>query len=533
MSGFLTDTLVWTGALIAFVLLARRPAAHWLGARAAYGLWALPAARLVLPPLVLPSWMAPAAEPATTARPATLMAVDHASVTPPPAAYDASAAMEMLPQLDWLSLWLTIWLVGAGIFLVRRYSLYFQMRRELLAMARPVGEAGGVRLVETPAAYGPVAFGVVDKVIALPVGFMAARDRAARDLALAHELAHHRGHDLLSNMLVQPLFALHWFNPLAGLGWRALRRDQEAACDARVAASLPRERRAAYAAVIAGFATQAKCAPRLALAAPMACPVLGDRSIVQRLRSLAMTDISARRRWSGRLLIGAAALTLPLTGSISYAQDGVAPSAPDAPEAPAAPVAPAAPAAAPAAPAPSAPPARVVTQDGDTRVIRIERRLEDRADNRERDAEERIEKRIVLRDGHKMSAEDRADFEADMAKYSEDLAEFQREMAEIGREFARSRVEIDREVRLAVAEAHRARPKVRAGCRKGQRDVTETVTTDDGETIYVCPAVAMADARKAIAEARGAIADSRHLSSKERAEALRSLEEAAKETRAD
>ena len=93
----------------------------------------------------------------------------------------------------------------------------------------------------TPAADGPVAFGVLDKVVALPPGFMAGRDRAARDLALAHELAHHRGHDLVCNMLVQPLFALHWFNPLATLGWRALRRDQEAACDARVIAAAARE----------------------------------------------------------------------------------------------------------------------------------------------------------------------------------------------------------------------------------------------------------------------------------------------------
>ena len=102
-----------------------------------------------------------------------------------------------------------------------------------------------VRLVETHATSAPLAMGVLDPVIALPPGFLALHDRRARDLALAHELAHHRGGDLLVNILVQPLFALHWWNPLGRYGWLALRRDQEAACDARVmAARAPADRAA-------------------------------------------------------------------------------------------------------------------------------------------------------------------------------------------------------------------------------------------------------------------------------------------------
>lgn len=534
-SGYLIDTLVWTGALIALVLLIRRPTARWLGPGAAYALWALPMARLLLPPIVLPAWMAPPPplpDVALQTDPGAAMSFSATEAGPLVAEPATSSA---LAAIDWAPLLMGAWLLGVVIFLTRRYSLYFKMRRELLAHARPVGEDGAVRLVETPAADGPVAFGVLDKVVALPTGFMAGHDRAARDLALAHELAHHRGHDLLCNMLVQPLFALHWFNPLAGLGWRALRRDQEAACDARVMARQPRERRAAYAAVIAGFATQAKCSPRLALAAPMACPVLGDRSIVQRLRSLAMSDISMRRRWSGRLLIGAAVLTLPLTGSISYAQDEVPPApppAPVAPIAPVAPVAPAAPAAPAAAPAPPAP-VRIVTRDGETRVIRIERREKDKARDDERRERKRIEKRIILRDGHEMSAEERADFERDMKDHAEDMAELERDLAEMHRELAAEKVEIEREVRLAVAEANRARPKVQVRCRDGQRDVSETVTTKDGETIFVCQAIAMADARKALASARAEIARSRDLSARERAEAMRSLDEAERATRAD
>lgn len=189
------------------------------------------------------------------------------------------------------------------------------MRREVLAEARSVGDVGPILLVETPAVGAPVAFGVLDKVIALPLLFMAQPDREARDLAIAHELAHHRSNDLLANFAAQAVLALHWWNPIAWLGWRAMRRDQEAACDGRVMAGRGREDRARYAALIAGIAT----GPRMALAAPMACPVLGEASILHRLRTLSRNELSPRRRWAGRALLATGALALPLTASISYA----------------------------------------------------------------------------------------------------------------------------------------------------------------------------------------------------------------------
>lgn len=338
MIAWLTDTFIYTALLIAAVLLLRRPVAQNFGPQIAYALWALPLLRLAMPPLVLPASFAPeqAAEvPATTMS----VPVDAALVAAAPMAPVAE------PGLPWIALAFAAWVAGALLFLGWRYWSYFAMRRDLLAGSRPVGEAGDVRLVETPAVDAPVAFGVIDKVVALPMEFMALEDRAARDLAIEHELAHHRGRDLLANLLAQPLLALHWFNPLAWIGWRAMRRDQEAACDARVIARRGPAERAHYGQVIASFAA----GPRLGLAAPMACPmasIWGEKSIIHRLRSLNMLDISPRRRIAGRVLWVGAALALPLTASVSYA---VAPP----PPAPPAPVAPAAP---PAPPAPALPP---------------------------------------------------------------------------------------------------------------------------------------------------------------------------------
>lgn len=321
---WLTDTLFATGALIALVLVLRGPVARLLGPGTAYALWAFPLLRLVTPPLVLPA-------PAVVAEP---VAVADYVVTAAPAVLAAPAL-----DLAWLEpLLIMAWLGGAAAFLAWRVAGYHQLRRDLLACAKPVGTVGDVRLVESPAAITPLAFGLFDKIVALPAGFMAQPDRTARDLAIVHELEHHRGRDLAVNIAMQPLLALHWFNPLAWLGWRALRRDQEAACDARVVAGRDAHTRAAYGALIAEYAR----APRVSLAASIACPVVGEASVVYRLRSLTMSEPTPLRRNLGRALLAGAALALPLTASITYAadQDPAAPPAPQAaPQPPAAPTA--------------------------------------------------------------------------------------------------------------------------------------------------------------------------------------------------
>ncbi len=319
---WLTDTALYTGLLIALVLVLRRPVARMFGPGLAYALWALPLLRLALPPLVLP------AKPVSD-----IIVVTAAALSPAqPAAVEAPVWSTVLAYAP---LFEAAWLAGAFLFLVWRIGSYRAMRRNLLRGAVAVGRQGKVRLIESPVTPAPVAFGVFDKVVALPLGFMC-QPVQARDLAIAHELQHHAGHDLAVNFAMQPLLALHWFNPLAWTGWRALRRDQEAACDARVLAGRDAATRADYARLITSFAKGYRQNPDLALAAPMACPVLGEKSIIHRLRSLTMSEPTKTNRLIGRLLIGAGILALPLTASVTYA-------APDAPTPPAPPTAPDAP----------------------------------------------------------------------------------------------------------------------------------------------------------------------------------------------
>ena len=68
MTAWLLDTLIYTGLMIALVLVLRRPVSHHFGPQIAYMLWGLPFLRLLLPPVVLPASLAP--EPAAAPVPA-------------------------------------------------------------------------------------------------------------------------------------------------------------------------------------------------------------------------------------------------------------------------------------------------------------------------------------------------------------------------------------------------------------------------------------------------------------------------------
>lgn len=503
MTDWLFDTFIYTGVLIAAVLLLRRPVARHFGPQVAYALWALPLLRLIMPPIVLPSSFAPA-EAVPVEDPVMIyISATPETVNSQPLEPIHSVGIEMADLL------LPFWLGGAALFLALRARDYLRMRRDLLEQARPVGEAGKVRLVETPAVTSPVAFGVSDKVVALPPQFMALHDIAARDLAIAHELAHHRGHDLVANIAAQPLLALHWFNPLAWWGWRAMRRDQEAACDARVVAGKERSERAAYAEVIAGFAA----GPHLALAAPMACPVLGEKSIIHRLRSLTMSDIPSGRKKLGIAAIATTALAaLPLTASISYAQN----EAPEVPELPSLPAVPAPPAA-PDAPLPPAPPAiESIDPDMPHRTVRVH------VEHDGEGGEEAyvIRRRFAPHDGEQSFTANREFIDEEEMKRM--FAELEIEMEEL--EGMEAHIEIAMaEGQRALAMAERAMPRFEVDC-----DGAETVQhrqLDNGRQVtIICQTAISNQLGRALQMARRAVASSPGLSDEERQAILEELE---------
>ncbi len=558
MMDWLLDTLLWTAGLIALVLLIRRPVARCFGPQIAYALWAIPALRLLMPPVELPAWLNPAPQEATPAATfADSGTAESASgdflftIVQPQAPAATLGRLDAAPGLlmpttpmPILEIGISVWLVGAALFLWLRFAAYFRLRRELLEDAREVGRYGRVRLLETSGTSTPLAFGVVDPVVALPHGFMAQADITARNLALAHELSHHSARDLLANMIVQPLFALHWFNPLGRYGWLAMRRDQEAACDARVMAEKAPEERAVYASLITTFAA----GPKFALAAPMACPVLGEKSIIHRLRSLKMSNMSSRRRIAGRVMVGAAVLALPLTASISYAE-GTVPAAPPAPLALGAPLP-------PAPPAPPVPPAMLqaaaieaidpgasqeqldaIEEEIELEEERIEAEVE-RAEELAERAEERTERA-------RERAHERAERSRERAQRSQTRSIQIRRSVEMNGRLSDAEVEeIMVDVRLglaeadaAMAEAHReiklaridiedATTKVKMKCRSGQDEPAEVVEHNNGrKTVYLCQAKVMAKALEGLREARKALESNAEIQGNLRSQLLETLDE--------
>src|SRR6185369_698154 len=165
-----------------------------------------------------------------------------------PAATHAAAAVPVTPAIDWLLVIGGVWALGAAAFLAFHLISHSRFCSRLLKRARvdrTVAD-GRVRVIETDAAHGPLAFGIWRKYVAFPRDFSERYDEQERDLALAHELGHHVRGDLIANWVALVVLAIHWFNPVAWRAFRAFRADQEMACDALVLSGRASALRHAY-----------------------------------------------------------------------------------------------------------------------------------------------------------------------------------------------------------------------------------------------------------------------------------------------
>jgi hypothetical protein len=166
-----------------------------------------------------------------------------------------------------------------------------------------------VTVVASDQVAGPLAFGLFKRYIAVPQDFTKAYSPAERELAIAHEMAHHESGDLFANLAAFIILCLQWFNPVAWMSWSAFRFDQEAACDARVLAGKDAQERAIYGQALARTAFDGVPTFATALNSP--------KTIIERLRRLSMKDASKTRRSIGKLgIIAAGAIILPLTATI-------------------------------------------------------------------------------------------------------------------------------------------------------------------------------------------------------------------------
>jgi bla regulator protein blaR1 len=290
------EALVASALLIAAVMAVRTPVRRAFGPHVAYALWALPVLRLALPPL-------PAALREAAAAPIARAGEQIVLVIEPAAGAAAAAAPSAAP-LPWGAILVGAWAAGAGLFLLYHWLAHARFVARVLADREEMEAVGGVRVVASDAAPGPLAFGIWRRYVAFPRDFAERFDAGERELALAHELGHHARGDLLANWVALAVLALHWFNPLAWAAFRAFRADQEMANDARVLGVRGRASAHAYACAIVKAAHGRALSP--------ACHLHTVADLKGRLRML-NARISRRRLATGAAAV--AVLTLAGLGA--------------------------------------------------------------------------------------------------------------------------------------------------------------------------------------------------------------------------
>jgi beta-lactamase regulating signal transducer with metallopeptidase domain len=543
---WLVDTLIVTAALMALVLVLRRPVAKHFGAELAYALWAIPLARLFMPPLtrtIEVKMSAPAAPvPSETVQNAATI-IPAAMAAPADAMPEPSLVQSLLADADWFAIGVTVWLCGAAIFLITQLSAYLQNRRELLEDAVEVTRIDDIRVIEIAGISGPFAFGLWQRYIALPIGFTRDYNPVERELALAHERSHHRAGDLWANFAALAMLSLHWFNPIAWMAWRAFRFDQEAACDARVLRRRTSEERMAYARAIAKAATGHTLA--------FASPLNPKEKIVERLKIMKQSETSKGRKWLGGSLIGGGLVTaMAMTATVSYAVQPVEPETPEAPVTPAAPDAPE---------PPQAPSVEVDNgvyvyklrrEDGKQVVLRLNRPARQKElDRMAADAERsRADADWAVAEADR--AEAQADRAAAQAEWAAEEAERRsaRAMAHASRVVVRSGSPGDNVIELGDGHSLRIRTTNCEGKARSAAFMTQTETRNGQVTrtkVVTCGQVmpdeaeiaaqierGMAEGRKSMERARAEIRRNPNLSAEDRAEALRGLDEGLREMRA-
>jgi len=305
MIAWAIETFIASTALMLLVLAIRAPVRKAFGAHIAYALWLLPVARMLMPPLP-ESWREQAVAPVAAASDViAYYVVDPIALQAEPGAVAASTAVTS--SIDWIFVVLAVWAIGAALFLAYHLIAHARHCARLLRAARidsTVAE-GRVRVIETDAAHGPLAFGIFRKYVAFPRDFSERYDELERDLALAHELGHHVRGDLIANWVALIVLAIHWFNPVAWRAFRAFRADQEMACDALVLAGRAQALRHAYGRAIV------KSAHGGAVSA--ACHLHTINEVKGRLRMLSKTRKNSPIRLAAGLA-GVSALSLAALG---------------------------------------------------------------------------------------------------------------------------------------------------------------------------------------------------------------------------
>lgn len=268
---------------VLLVLILRRPVRSAFGPLAAYRLW-------LIAPLCLLAGLLPAPAPTGAMAPMVALAAD-AAWQARPVLRQARHASDLL-----LMLWAAGAIGAAALFALRQARFVRSLGRLAPSPADPT------LLLGQHTGAGPMLLGALRPRIVAPADFETRFEGPARDLVLAHERVHLARGDAAVNALVVAVRCLAWFNPLVHHAARALRIDQEIACDAAVVERHPDACRL-YAETLLGSALSP-------VSAPFGChwPAVGVHPLKERLMMLNTASTPRARKTAGALLAGTLAL---------------------------------------------------------------------------------------------------------------------------------------------------------------------------------------------------------------------------------
>ncbi|HVZ23417.1 MAG TPA: M56 family metallopeptidase [Vicinamibacterales bacterium] len=127
--------------------------------------------------------------------------------------------------------------LGLGWMHVRRLAL--ESRRQPASiwartadrLARRLGLARAIHVIDSPAVDAPVVIGWLRPVVLLPIAALATLTTAQVEAILAHELAHVRRHDFLVNVVQACVETLFFYHPAVWWLSSRIRIEREQCCD--------------------------------------------------------------------------------------------------------------------------------------------------------------------------------------------------------------------------------------------------------------------------------------------------------------
>ena len=288
---FLLQTL--TASLVAAVLLlAKRLFLDKLSPRWQYGVWAILAARLLLPAGLWGRTPLPGLNVAVEAAKTGVESQLSSALSSPYAATQVLAPIPLVRLIPPASLtdWLFyLYAAGVVVSLLWFFLSYLALRRRVAGGRAPspaaLEQVKAVatryrlrrprRIVVLPGVESAFVCGPLARVLVLP-------EREVDDKVLLHELLHLDYGDLWAGVVLCALRCLHWCNPLLWTCWNRAQNDCEALCDQRVLERLEGEERRDYGVILLSMADD-----RYARAPGTTSMANGGKNIKARISSIA------------------------------------------------------------------------------------------------------------------------------------------------------------------------------------------------------------------------------------------------------